>query len=167
MSELPLAAVLLLFYPGNGNSTLALLTRRSSTVPQHAGQICLPGGRVEGSDASLEAAALREAAEETGLAPGDVRLLGRLPQVVMANSGFAVTPVVGWSQGRPVLRPEPREVAEVIECPVSALLDPAAYREDSMVTNNIKREFYFIEIEGNYIWGATARMLRSLALLLA
>lgn len=162
VSPLPQAAVLLLLCPSP--SPFTLLTRRSAALSRHAGQISLPGGRVDSADASLEATALREAAEETGLDPGGVRLLGRLPTVEVSSSGFLVTPVVGWSLVCPDWRADPGEVTELIEMPLSIVLDPDAYREDTIVTDNIKRRFYFIEYNNYYVWGATARILRSLAL---
>ncbi len=155
--------LLLLFAGSAGPATI--LTRRSNVLPLHAGQICLPGGRVHPDDASLEVTALREANEETGLDSALVQVLGRLPGTLV-SSGIEVMPVVGWMAGRPVLVAEPREVVELIECPLSVVLDPASYRLDSMVSNNIKREFYFLEFDGYYVWGATARILRSLALAL-
>lgn len=160
------AAVLVLLCPG-ANGPVTILTRRSEHLPQHAGQISFPGGRVHRDDASLEATALREAVEETGLDPAGVVLLGRLPLTVVASSGFEITPVVAWTALRPLWRPDPREVAELIECPLELALDPAAYREGSLVRDGVKRDFWYIEFATHHVWGATARILRSLALLLA
>jgi len=162
--ELRQAAVLVLLYPGDAGLQ-TVLTRRSAELPEHAGQISLPGGRVQPGDLSVEATALREAAEETGLAADGVRILGRLPQIVVQSSSHTVTPVVAWSASRPSLQANPREVAELIECPLSLVLDPAAYQLDFMLIGDIKREFYSIELNNYYVWGATARILRSLALL--
>jgi 8-oxo-dGTP pyrophosphatase MutT (NUDIX family) len=163
--DAPQAAVLVLLCPGSGGP-VTILTRRSEELPLHAGQISLPGGRVDRRDTSLEATALREASEETGLDPALVRVLGRLP-VTTVSSGFVITPVVAWAETRPDLKAEPREVVELIDCPLALALDPAAYKTDFMVRDEVKREFYYIEFNGYYVWGATARVLRSLALLMA
>ncbi|HEY0962758.1 MAG TPA: CoA pyrophosphatase [Pseudomonadales bacterium] len=160
------AAVLVLLCPGVAEP-VTILTRRSEDLPQHAGQISFPGGRVHGDDASLEATALREAIEETALDPSGLVLLGRLPVTVVQSSGFEITPVVAWTALRPQLRADPREVAELIECPLKLALDPALYRTGSLERDGQRREFWYIEFGGHHVWGATARILRSLALLLA
>ncbi|MGV3593174.1 MAG: CoA pyrophosphatase [Gammaproteobacteria bacterium] len=160
------AAVLVLLCPGIAEP-VTILTRRSEDLPQHAGQISFPGGRVHGDDASPEATALREAIEETALDPSEVVLLGRLPVTLVQSSGFEITPVVAWTAVRPRLRADPREVAELIECPLKLALDPGAYRIGSLERDGERREFWFIEFGGHHVWGATARILRALALLLA
>lgn len=159
------AAVLVVLCPGT-MGPVTILTRRSEHLPQHAGQISFPGGRVHKDDASLEATALREAIEETGLDPAGVVVLGRLPVTVVPSSGFAITPIVAWADTRLGLRPDPREVAELIECPLVLALDPASYKTGSMVRDGIDREFWYLEFDGHHVWGATARILRALALLL-
>lgn len=146
---------------------MTILTRRSEQLPQHAGQISFPGGRVQREDMSLEATALRETREEAGLDPSGVAILGRLPLTVVPSSGFAITPVVAWSDMRPRLQPDPREVAELIDCPLSFALDPSSYKIGSLLRDGVVREFWYVEFEGHHVWGATARILRSLALLLA
>ncbi len=118
-------------------------------------------------DGSLEATALRETVEETGLDPASVVVLGRLPVTVVPSSGFAITPIVAWANARPHLHADPREVAALIDCPLALALDPASYKTGSLVRDGINREFWYIEFDGHHVWGATARILRSLALLLA
>jgi 8-oxo-dGTP pyrophosphatase MutT (NUDIX family) len=158
------AAVLILLCPG-AEGPVTILTRRSTELPQHAGQISFPGGRMHAADTSLEATALRETAEETGLDPSTVVVLGRLP-VTTVSSGFRITPVVAWATARPQLQADPREVAELIACPLALALDPAAYKAGLQERDGVRREFWYIEFDGHYVWGATARMLRSLAMLL-
>jgi 8-oxo-dGTP pyrophosphatase MutT (NUDIX family) len=162
----PQAAVLVLLCTGHDHP-VTMLTRRSDAVPHHAGQISFPGGRVHRDDASLEAAALREATEEIGLDPSRVAILGRLPVTLVPSSGFAITPVVAWAETRLHLQPDPREVAEMIACPLGVALDPAAYKTGTVVRDGVTREFWYIEFDGHNVWGATARILRSLALLLS
>lgn len=159
------AAVLVLLCPGQAEP-VTILTRRSDQLPHHAGQISFPGGRVHPDDASLEATALREAHEETGIDPAQLVVLGRLPVTAVASSGFAITPIVAWSAARPRFQPDPREVAEVIECPLSVALEPASYKVGSAVRDGVAREFWYVEFEGHHVWGATARILRTLAMIL-
>lgn len=161
----PQAAVLVLLCPGH-HDPVTILTRRSEDLPHHAGQISFPGGRVHPDDTSLEAAALREAAEEIGLDPSLVSILGRLPVTVVPSSGFAITPVVAWAEARLQLQPDPREVAGLIECPLALALDPAAYKTGTLERDGVVREFWYIEFDDHHVWGATARILRSLALVL-
>ena len=160
------AAVLVLLCPGRVEP-VTILTRRSEQTPHHAGQISFPGGRVHHDDASPEATALREAAEETGLDPSRVSVLGRLPVTEVVSSGFSITPVVAWAETRLHLEPDPREVAELIDCPLAVALDPTSYKMGSLVKDGITREFWYIEFDGHHVWGATARILRALALVLA
>ena len=153
-----IAAVLILGYPRNGEPHL-VLTRRTETLTNHRGQISLPGGRRDPADASLEATALRETEEELGVLPTDVFKLGRLDDEYVIVSNFMVAPYVGALDYQPVFRPNPHEVAEVIEIPLERLRDPAVYREeDSNRPERPRTHFYTV---GPYeIWGATARILR-------
>ncbi|MFZ9585693.1 MAG: CoA pyrophosphatase [Pseudohongiellaceae bacterium] len=155
------AAVLLLWCE-NGGAPFTLLTQRSAELPLHPGQISLPGGRVEASDASLELTALREAHEEVGLPAAAVRLLGRLP-TASVSSGFTITPVVGYCTSRPTLQPNQREVARLIELPLSLALDCSRYGQDSLERDGETRQFRFLQFEEHFIWGATARILLTLA----
>ena len=158
------AAVLLLIY-ADGADLFIPLTVRTNDLPVHAGQICLPGGRFHISDLGLEQTALREAHEEIGVRLDSSNVLGCLP-VITTISGFEVTPVVAWTSSRPTFRPEPREVDNLIALPLELALDVAQYKQDSIIENGLKRDFCFIEFGEYYIWGATARILRSLASLL-
>ncbi len=164
VSSLPRAAVLLLISTGPQLQTF--LTLRSADLPTHPGQISLPGGLVAVHDDSLEATALREAQEETGLDPACVEVLGRLPPVVVVASGVEITPVVGWAASLPQLRPDPREVAAIITCPLHEVLQPARYRRESLLRDGHSREFWVIDVQQHRVWGATASILYSLACLL-
>lgn len=160
----PQAAVLILIY-ADDNDLFIPLTERSNDLPVHAGQICLPGGGVQKTDSGLEAAALREANEEVGVRLDLSNVLGCLPATI-TNSGFEVTPVVAWSSSMPAFRLEPREVNKLIALPLGLALDVSQYKQDTFIENGIKRDFCFIEFDEHYIWGATARILLSLARLL-
>ncbi len=143
-----------------------LLTRRTDHLRDHAGQVSLPGGRLEAADAGPEAAALREAAEEVGLDPARVRILGRLPWYDTVT-GFRVTPVVGWvAEPPPAFRPDPREVAEVFEIPLARVLDPASYRRECGRRGGTVRHWYVLADPRHRIWGATAGILLGLCRIL-
>lgn len=151
------AAVLLGLVERQDHLTV-LLTERAGHLKSHAGQIAFPGGRIEPVDATPAAAALREAAEEVGLAAEDVVIAGQLP-VHITGTGFIVTPVVGFVAASFVPRPDPSEVADVFEVPLEFLLDDAnlvEHRRERFGTQFRSFEFHF---EGRRIWGATAAML--------
>jgi 8-oxo-dGTP pyrophosphatase MutT (NUDIX family) len=135
-----------------------LLTQRSADLPDHPGQISFPGGRVEPDDASLAAAALRESAEEIGLAPERVSILGQL-SAYETVTGYRVTPVVGWVEPPIDLAPDPVEVADVFEVPLAFLLEPANQLRHFRMLGTIRRDYWAIPYGEHYIWGATAAML--------
>jgi 8-oxo-dGTP pyrophosphatase MutT (NUDIX family) len=135
-----------------------LLTERSADLPDHPGQISFPGGRVEPDDASLAAAALREAAEEVGLAHERVAILGQLAEYETVT-GYRVTPVVGWVEPPFTLTPDPIEVADVFEVPLHFLLDPANQQRHYRMLGTLRRDYWAIPYRERYIWGATAAML--------
>ena len=143
-----------------------LFTQRTETLPSHKGQISFPGGSIDPDDDSAVAAALREAEEEIGLAAGLVDVLGELDSLHTFVSGYVVTPVVGWLDGRPDLRPNPSEVAAVLEVPVADLVEEI--RAEPGFTHN-GRTFPTEAWVWNdkVIWGVTARILRILLYRLA
>lgn len=135
-----------------------LLTQRSDALPHHPGQISFPGGRVEPEDASIEAAALREAHEEIGLPPEQVTVLGRLASYETVT-GFAVTPVVGWIEPPFPIAADPVEVADVFEVPLAFLLDSGNQQRHFRMLGEVRRDYFAIPYAERYIWGATAAML--------
>ncbi|MCC7038736.1 MAG: CoA pyrophosphatase [Burkholderiales bacterium] len=135
-----------------------LLTQRSADLPDHPGQIALPGGRVEPGDANRAATALREAAEETGLPADRVSILGELASYETVT-GYRVTPIVGWVEPPFALTPDPVEVADVFEVPLAFVLDPTHQQRHSRMQGALRREFWAIPYRDRYIWGATAAML--------
>ena len=135
-----------------------LLTVRSADLPEHAGQISFPGGRVERDDASIADAALRETAEEVGLPPAQVAVLGVLADYETVT-GYRVTPVVGWIEPPLALAPDPVEVADVFEVPLAFLLDPANHKRHYRMLGAQRRDYWAIPYGERYIWGATAAML--------
>ena len=155
------AAVLVPVLVENGAATL-FLTRRSSALRSHPGQIAFPGGRRDAGDASARAAALREASEEIGLDPQSVEVIGEMP-VHETVTGFSVTPVVGIVAQRfhPVL--EAGEVEEVFEVPLDSVTDPARFSIQARRWRGAMRRYYAVPCGPHYIWGATARILRAMS----
>jgi 8-oxo-dGTP pyrophosphatase MutT (NUDIX family) len=152
------AAVLVALEPGRG----VWLTRRSSHMTSHAGQVSFPGGKIEASDASVEAAALREAAEEIGLDPEATEVLGRMDDFI-TGTGFHVSPVVALVPRDAVFVAAPGEVQEVFCLPFATLLDPAAPRLRRAFWREQESEFWVWPHERHVIWGATARILLNLS----
>ncbi len=142
-----------------------LLTQRTEHLRDHGGQVSFPGGRVEPGDADREATALRETAEEIGLAADRVILLGRLPGYEIP-SGFRITPVVGWIEPPFNVVPDAFEVADIFEAPLEYFLDAANYQRREYRFRGRHRHYLAIPWEGRYIWGATAGMLYSLCRML-
>lgn len=139
-----------------------LLTRRTSHLAVHAGQISLPGGRLEPYDADARAAALRETEEEIGVPRARVEVIGELEEYGTIT-GFRVTPVIGILRPPFTLLPDPTEVAEVFEVPLAFLLDPANCRHGCETRDGIERDIYEFTFGEYRIWGFTARILVRLA----
>ena len=127
-----------------------ILTQRTAHLRDHAGQISLPGGRLEPGDSGPADAALREASEEIGLVPAKVELLGGLRHYDTIT-GFRIHPIVGWIEPPVELTPDPYEVAEVFELPLSFALDPRNHRRDSYGRNGERRHFYVLPYQDRYI----------------
>ncbi len=136
-----------------------LFTRRTETVEQHRGQISFPGGAQEEVDASLWQTALRESEEEIGLAPSDAIALGSLSPIATVTN-FYVEPYVAAIPQPYVFRPQEAEIAELLEVPVAALMDPAILEKKPFPGREELVLFY--HHGENVIWGATARMLEEL-----
>jgi 8-oxo-dGTP pyrophosphatase MutT (NUDIX family) len=138
-----------------------LLTQRASQLARHAAQISFPGGRLEDTDADVAGAALREAQEEIGLDPARVRVFGYLPDHVVFT-GFRVTPVLSLVTPPFELVPNPAEVAEVFEVPVSHVFEPGNHKASLRRVGDEDMLLYDIPWQGQNIWGATAGMLLTL-----
>lgn len=154
------AAVLFPIVQREGGATV-LLTQRTAHLKDHPGQISFPGGRVEPEDVSALDTALRETEEEIGLKRTHITLLGYLPEY-RTGTGFRVTPVVASVHPPFDLLPDPFEVAEVFEVPLSFLLDEENHQQHSLHYRGALRHFYAMPYGEYFIWGATAGMIRSL-----
>jgi 8-oxo-dGTP pyrophosphatase MutT (NUDIX family) len=156
------SAVLILFGDGPDGPDL-LFIQRSEGLRRHAGQPAFPGGAIEDGDDGPVGAALREAAEETGLDPAGVEVLGTLPELYITRSGFRVVPVLAWWREPTAVRPvDIAEVAAVERVPVAALADPACRVMLRYPSGHTGPAF---RIGSMLIWGFTALLVdRLLAL---
>ncbi len=147
------SAVLVLFGAGPDGPDL-LYIQKNEGLRRHAGQPAFPGGKIEDSDDGPVAAGLREAAEETGLDPAGVDVLGTLPELYVAASQFRVVPVLAWWRVPSAVRPvDIGEVAAVERISVAALADPA---NRLMLKFPNGRSGPAFRIESMLIWGFTA-----------
>ncbi|QQS15155.1 MAG: CoA pyrophosphatase [Rhodospirillales bacterium] len=137
-----------------------LLTQRTADMPSHAGQIAFPGGRRHDDEDAITTA-LRETEEEVGVPRDLVDVISPIDNYV-TGSGYIITPIVGLVAPRFDLRPDPREVADVFEVPLSFFLDPANHHIHSRNFQGRERRFYAMPYGERYVWGATAGMLKNL-----
>ncbi len=160
------AAVLLGIFEQDGEVYL-LFIRRATTLRSHSGEIAFPGGGVETSDTSRVAAALREAREEIGLEPERVEVLGLLSPVFTVVSNYLITPVVAFlPQGLGSLQLQASEVTEIILASLGGLAKPEIAHTEQWMRNGMTRTVYFYDYGPHRIWGATARILYELLMLL-
>lgn len=162
LADRPLIAAAVLVPILHGPNPGILLTKRTSHLSAHAGQVAFPGGRIDPGDASAEAAALREAEEEIGLHRQRAEVLGRLPDYA-TGTGFRITPILALLQEPLDLVPNPAEVDAIFTLPLSVLLDPAAPERRQAEFRGRMREFWVWPHTTHYIWGATAAILVHLA----
>ena len=161
------AAVLVLIAPASARPDAeaeVILIRRVDRGGPHAGDVALPGGRVEPDDADAAAAALREAAEEVALDPeaAGVRVVGELDTFWIPVSGYRVTPVVALAARRPDLSPSPDEVEAIVRAPLAAFLAGAPIELVETEIRGFPLRFGAYPTNGLRVWGATARILGQL-----
>jgi len=162
------AAVLAALFEEEGEARL-ILTRRSSGLRTHKGQVSFPGGRLDAGEGPTEAA-LREAYEEVSLDPARVTTVGWIHPVVTMVSASLIVPVVATLAGRPHLVASPVEVERVFDVALAELADPGIFHEERWgiqgrtIPGSADDTFpvRFFEVSGELIWGATARMLYEL-----
>jgi 8-oxo-dGTP pyrophosphatase MutT (NUDIX family) len=154
-------AALVLVYPHDASIHIAL-TVRGSGLRNHTGQVSLPGGGVDAGE-SIEAAAVREAEEEIGVARASIQVLGRLTPLHIPVSGFLLHPVVGYLPERPVFQRAEWEVARIIEPTLAQLRDPSTVKRERRTRvsggETIEIDVPFFDIESEKVWGATAMIL--------
>ncbi len=164
------AGVLLLLYPaqvdGRTEPFLTLI-RRPQYPGVHSGQIALPGGSREGDEA-LQSTALRETFEEIGVPPENITIIGQLSTLYTPPSNFCIYPFVAFCPRRPTFRPDPREVAEIIEAPLRLFFDPTFQQEEIWQFEKYgQRRVPFFSVYGHKVWGATAMIMSEFVTLLA
>ncbi len=151
------AAVLVPIYCKQGEYYL-LFTKRTQKVKEHKGQISFPGGAREGEEILVNTA-LRECAEEIGLMAEEVEILGELDDTLSITSNYIITPFVALIPWPYQFRMDEGEVEELIEVPVSALLNSSYQRQETEIIEGEAVISYFYNYQGRVIWGATARIL--------
>ena len=159
------AGVLILLYQLDGAWHFPLMKRVEDGLV-HSGQISLPGGSQEAGE-SLQETALREACEEIGAACAEIEVLGQLSTIYIPPSNFLVTPTVGYVDRRPDFQCDPREVAELIEVPLSTLFDRDVVKREPWTLRGVTVEVPFYQIGAHKVWGATAMILSEFSMLLA
>jgi 8-oxo-dGTP pyrophosphatase MutT (NUDIX family) len=152
------SSVLILLYPDNSNIYFVLIKRRNDGGV-HSGQISFPGGAMEKSDGSFYETALREANEEVGIDTGDVKIIGSLTELYIPPSNFLVFPVLGYMNTRPVLTPDPGEVAGIIEADLFKLVNTGKAEWKKINVRGYKVNSPYYDIGGHTVWGATAMIL--------
>jgi 8-oxo-dGTP pyrophosphatase MutT (NUDIX family) len=155
------AAALILLYEAEGGLVLPLTLRRDD-LPHHPGQVSLPGGAVDPGEPPIRAA-LREAHEEIGVAPDDVRILGSLSTLNVIVSNFVVRPFVGVASHRPDFRLAPEEVAALVEVPLEEVRDAGRLGWSRRVRDGFLVTYPHFDLAGHHVWGATAMILGEFA----
>ncbi|ESX22345.1 DNA mismatch repair protein MutT [Mesorhizobium sp. LSJC264A00] len=145
----------------HGRDATVLLTKRAEKLRSHSGQVAFPGGTIDPTDATPEAAALRETFEEIGLGQDRIEIIGRMPDYV-AGSGYRIAPVLAVVQPGFTLSLNADEVDAAFEVPLSFLMDPANHTRDSRMWNDLEWFFYDMPYGGQRIWGVTAGIIRTL-----
>ncbi|MBI4424901.1 MAG: CoA pyrophosphatase [Elusimicrobia bacterium] len=155
-------AVLVPILGGGEEPRLLFMERAAQPLDPHSGQISFPGGRREEGDADAAATASRETEEELGLPARVVEVLGRLEET-LTPTGYCITPVVGWIERLPALRPDAREVAGVFDVPLARLADASCRfpRGEHRIGGRAFEVFEY-RAAGRVIWGATARIVATL-----
>lgn len=156
-----LAAVLVIIY---GNKPHVIMTERPKTMDHHAGEISFPGGRWQESDQDLLSTAIRETGEEMGVEITRGQVIGQLKPVTTLNSGFTISPFITIQDKIPKMNPN-HEIESVLEIPLIPLLK--TMEDDNDPAHKSIQEMYTFKFENHLIWGASARMLHQISVLLS
>ena len=161
-SEAGRPAAVLVGLMANAAGWQVIMTERAAHLAHHAGQISFPGGKVDETDVTLVATALREADEEIALPASQVDILGGLDPVT-SPVGFIVQPIVGIVAPQVDLQPSPDEVAQILTLPLADLISPPRHRRDSYIRDGRRRDVWVIDHPDHYIWGLSAAIIVDLA----
>ena len=156
-TRLALSAVLVPIFYKQGQYYI-LFTKRTQTVKEHKGQISFPGGAYQEGDGTLINAALRECVEEIGLPAHQVEVLGELDDTA-TTSGYIISPFVAFIPWPYQFKVNGEEAEEIIEVPISGLLDKNCLRRETEIINGQTVSSYFYHYQQMVIWGATGRIL--------
>ena len=155
-----LASVLIIIY---GNDPIILMTKKARTLKQHGGEISFPGGKWQSNDDDLLETAIRETNEELSLSVNRNQICGQLDNVITLNSKYTITPFISIIDKIPILTPN-SEVESVLHIPLFSFLETIS--NDTDPEHNSIKEMYTLTFEKHIVWGASARMLRQLDILL-
>jgi 8-oxo-dGTP pyrophosphatase MutT (NUDIX family) len=163
------ASVLVLVHPDEAGDARLVLIERTTHEGHHSGEVSFPGGKAEPEDADEAATALREAAEEIALDPvgTDVRIVGRLDPFWIPVSDFQVTPIVALAERTPTFVPDRREVARILQPPLTTFLPDAPVDIVERTIDTWPLRFGAFPVDGLMVWGATAHILSQLGHVLA
>lgn len=153
------SGVMILLYP-NEETVFSALILRNTYEGTHSGQVALPGGKYEDEDSDLIATALRETNEEIGVDSNSINIIGQLSRLFIPPSDYIVYPAIGFLNSRPSFKPDESEVQEIIEYPLSSLLDEGTIKsKEFSARNDIIFKAPYFDINGHVVWGATAMIL--------
>lgn len=158
LPEGDLAAVLALVFSDETGILRLVLTKRSRTLNSHAGQLAFPGGKPHPEDTSPVDTATRETHEEIGISPSQVEVLGFLPVISTVRFALPLLGVVARMEGQPVFHPSPAEVERVLTPSLDSLADPSNWLDRYWAGVPL----WFMDIDGEWLWGATAYLVRIL-----
>jgi 8-oxo-dGTP pyrophosphatase MutT (NUDIX family) len=152
-------AVLILIYPEVDQAFFPLI-KRPTYSGVHSGQIAFPGGKMELDDKDISHTAVREAWEEVGVLPKDVRFLGQISDLFIPASNFLVSPIIGYTERKPDFVPEVKEVDRIIETPLKQLLNLETRKQKILeIGGQFKLNTPYFDISNEVVWGATAMIL--------
>jgi 8-oxo-dGTP pyrophosphatase MutT (NUDIX family) len=156
-NRVPSAVIVPVFY--KDDECHLLFTQRTNSVRDHKGHISFPGGTKDLQDVTLLDTAVRECREEIGIKPEDLEILGELDNCPTLETNYLITPYVGAIPWPYEFKISPREVAEIIEIPVSVLMNKNNLRHGTEELDGAMITTYFYDYKDKIIWGATARIL--------
>ena len=162
------SAVLVLIYEKNNEPHVLLIERVGHAKDPHSQQISFPGGKFDADDVTIENCALRECFEEVGIPSSQIEIIGLMTHLYIPVSNFEVFPVLAFSKEKFILKPQPTEVKQILETPISLLLKPETIKHTEMKAGpqQILMNVPYFDVFEKKIWGATAMILSELLALM-